>query len=171
MKKTIFSLMISVSLFACNKAEQKEQQISENNNVTISKKGDVVSNSIEKDPKADPNEPKAEIKFEDLEFNFGEVKEGVKVRHAYKFKNTGKIPLIIKEAKASCGCTTPTVPKDPIAPGAEAEIVAEFDSKGRAGVVSKTISVFSNTNPTEVILSLKGNVKADAVPENGPRKN
>ena len=49
--------------------------------------------------------------------NFGKIKAGAKARHVFKFKNTGKEPLIIADAKASCGCTTPEWPKEPIKPG------------------------------------------------------
>ena len=63
------------------------------------------------------NLPKTTIEFEETKHNFGTIKEGEKVKHIYKFKNTGDNPLIISNAVASCGCTVPSYPKEPIPPG------------------------------------------------------
>lgn len=103
--------------------------------------------------------PKAVIKFETENYNFGTVEEGTKVKYAYKFKNEGKNPLIIESANASCGCTVPTYSKEPIPPGGTGEIVAEFDSQGRPGETNKTITVTSNTEPSTTVLNIKGFVK------------
>ena len=114
-----------------------------------------------------PTDPEklTSIQFENIEFNFGSVKEGEKVRHLYKFKNTGSKPLTIINAAASCGCTVPKWSKEPIAPGATGEIEAEFDSKGKVGAQTKTVTVTANTTPSETKLILKGEVIGD--PNNG----
>ncbi|RYZ44473.1 MAG: DUF1573 domain-containing protein, partial [Sphingobacteriales bacterium] len=69
--------------------------------------------------------PKTNIYLIDQKFDFGKVKEGEKVRHAFKFKNTGQNPLIISDAIASCGCTVPSFSKEPVLPGNDGEIMVE----------------------------------------------
>ncbi len=78
----------------------------------------------------------------------------------FKFKNTGKEPLILTNVKASCGCTTPQWPREPIMPGQEASIKAVYNSKGRPGNFNKSITVTSNDSeaPTQV-LYISGMVK------------
>lgn len=85
--------------------------------------------------------------------------EGAHVVHVFKFKNTGTEPLIISNARGSCGCTVPTWPKDPIAPGASGEVKVDFDTAGKPGNQSKRITVIANTNPTETYLTIQGIVR------------
>lgn len=88
--------------------------------------------------------PKTVISFDDTKYSFGTVKDGEKVKHAYHFTNTGNHPLLISNAVASCGCTVPSYPKEPIAPGSGGEIVVEFNSKNRKGHQQKNVLVYSN---------------------------
>lgn len=80
--------------------------------------------------------------------NLAKVKEGAMVEVTFRFRNTGTRPLVVASATASCGCTVPTKPEEPIAPGAEGTIVAKFDSKGRPGENRKSVYVDANTKPT-----------------------
>lgn len=101
-----------------------------------------------------------EISFDEMEYDFGKVKEGEQVRHVYKFKNTGDKSLILINVKGSCGCTVPEDwPKNPIEPGGTGEISVVFDSQDRVGNVRKNVRVEANTNPTMNILSLTGVVE------------
>ena len=84
-----------------------------------------------------PSGPTTSIAFEETDFDFGTVNDGEKVKHTYKFKNTGNEPLIIASAKGSCGCTVPKWPSEPIAPGQSGVIDVEFDSKGKPGKQAK----------------------------------
>ncbi len=79
--------------------------------------------------------------------DMGKVKEGEQVKVSFRFKNTGDRPLVIANATASCGCTTPEKPDEPIAPGAEGTIKASFNSKGRKDMNRKQIYVDANTKP------------------------
>jgi len=97
--------------------------------------------------------------FSESVFDFGEVESGDVVEHTYLFKNTGEGPLLISNATASCGCTVPSWPKDPIEAGADGEIKVRFDSKGKSGIQSKTVTIISNTQPNKTTLTLKGMVK------------
>ena len=114
---------------------------------------------------AAPSGPITSVQFEETTYNFGTVKDGDKVKHVYKFKNTGKAPLIISDAKGSCGCTVPDWPREPIAPGASAEIKIDFDSKGKGSddgsKQTKRVTVTANTNPAQTYLTISGVVKKD----------
>ena len=91
-----------------------------------------------------PTGPTTTMSFEHNDFDFGSVKEGEKVKHTYKFKNTGSEPLIISSAKGSCGCTVPKWPSEPIAPGASGVIDVEFDSKGKPGKQTKSCLLYTS---------------------------
>lgn len=99
-----------------------------------------------------------EISFEMTEYNFGTVKKGSDMKCEFKFKNTGKSPLILNNVKASCGCTTPTWPKEPIAPGKSSAIKVEYDSK-RVGPFTKSITITSNAKTPTVDITIKGEVE------------
>lgn len=94
----------------------------------------------------------------DKEFNFGKVSDGEKVEFNYRFKNTGTKPLVVTGTSASCGCTIPEKPEQPILPGATGFIKIVFNSKGRVGTAHKTITVTANTIPPFPELLLTGEV-------------
>lgn len=85
------------------------------------------------------------LQFKDTVHNFGVIREGEKVEHTFSFTNGGKAPLLISSANASCGCTVPDFPREPIAPGKDGIIRVTFDSKGKPGLQEKTITVSANT--------------------------
>jgi hypothetical protein len=87
------------------------------------------------------------IKFESPKADLGLIIEGEKVKHIFRFKNTGNSDLIINKVTASCGCTVPSWDKEPIPPGGEGEIEVVFNSSGRSGLQRKTVSVNTNTQP------------------------
>ena len=77
---------------------------------------------------------KAEITFEKLTHDFGTIKEvDGPVSCTFKFKNTGTGMLVIYQAIASCGCTSPTFPKEPIKPGDSGEIKVTYNGAGKSG--------------------------------------
>ncbi|MES2062613.1 MAG: DUF1573 domain-containing protein [Bacteroidota bacterium] len=98
------------------------------------------------------------MKFEKETHDFGKIKEGDKVTYAFKFTNTGKSPLIIKDAVATCGCTKPEWPKTPIQPGANGEIQVTFNSAAKSGLQDKQITVTANTVPAQSMVHLIGEV-------------
>ncbi|WEK20578.1 MAG: DUF1573 domain-containing protein [Candidatus Pedobacter colombiensis] len=101
----------------------------------------------------------AVMSFEKGEYDFGKITQGEKVSYSYKFKNVGKSPLIILNATATCGCTVPEVPKEPIKPGDEGEIKVLFNSTSKSGMQDKVITVTSNAEPHIATLHLVGEVK------------
>ncbi|ETN97007.1 Protein of unknown function [Zhouia amylolytica] len=92
--------------------------------------------------------------FEKTEHDFGNIVQGTPVETKFKFTNTGDAPLIITDAKSSCGCTVPEKPKDPIAPGETGELLVKFNGSG-SNQVTKTITVTANTANGNETLRIK----------------
>ena len=103
-------------------------------------------------------ENKAEITFEKLIHDFGTIKEADgPVSCTFKFKNTGTGMLVIYQAIASCGCPSPTYPKEPIKPGTEGEIKVTYNGTGKApGKFDKVITLRTNTKDEIIRLKVKG---------------
>src|SRR5687767_14354816 len=80
-------------------------------------------------PDVDPNAPM--IKFDIDTYGFDSIVQGDTVKYTFKFKNTGKAPLLITDVQVQCGCTQPTYSKEPIAPGKTGTIYVEFRSAGK----------------------------------------
>lgn len=101
------------------------------------------------------------IQFREESFDFGTVKEaGGPVTHEFMFTNNSDRPVKILSANASCGCTTPSWSKDPVAPGKTGYIQARFDPKGRPGFFTKSVTVTTDYEATPIILQIKGQVNA-----------
>lgn len=98
------------------------------------------------------------VQLIDSLYDFGKVTDGEKVEFSFRFKNTGKNPLIVSNATASCGCTVPEKPEQPIKPGEMGFIKVAFDSKGRPGAAHKEVFVTSNAYPVFPTLAIKGEV-------------
>jgi len=96
----------------------------------------------------------------DAVYDFGDIKESDgSVSHIFTVLNNGELPLVITRVLASCGCTTPDWSKEPIAPGKTGEIKVTYDTAGRPGPFTKTISVYSNGKTGNYVLTIKGDVK------------
>lgn len=80
--------------------------------------------------------------------DLGSINEGQKLQISFHLKNTGTAPLVLQSVVPGCGCTLADYPKEPIAPGKEADITASFDSQGREGQQHKEITVTANTKET-----------------------
>ena len=92
--------------------------------------------------------PEPVIKFDDLNYDFGAVKQGENLEHVFKFTNSGKGTLVINSVQPSCGCTGVVMDeKKEFAEGEAGEIKITFNTQGRQGVNTKTVSV--NTNDPE----------------------
>lgn len=102
------------------------------------------------------------MKFETLDHDFGTISQGERVSTNFKFKNTGGTDLVISEAHGSCGCTVPDYPRKPIPPGGEDVIKVEFNSEGKKGQQEKTVTLTTNCEPPNIILTITSNV---VVPE------
>lgn len=115
-------------------------------------------------PKADekkPSFPPTTMKFDKMQHDFGDVERESKSTTMFTFTNTGSEPLVIENAKGSCGCTVPKWPKDPILPGKSGEMEVTFDSGKKKGLQNKTVTVTANTMPATTKLTIKANVLVD----------
>jgi len=105
--------------------------------------------------------------------DFGTLKEGPSAEYTFEFKNTGKQPLIITNASASCGCTVPEWPKEPILPGKMGKLKVTFNTAGKAGQpFTKTVYINSNaaSDKDRYEIYIKGNVAANTAAA-APAKN
>jgi hypothetical protein len=94
----------------------------------------------------------AKIEFNKEVHDYGNIKYGGEPYCSFEFKNTGDEPLIISNAKGSCGCTVPEYPKTPIKVGKTGNIKVSFDSTGKHGETSKTVTLLCNTKEGNKIL-------------------
>ncbi len=97
----------------------------------------------------------AKIEFKTNVIDYGTIEKGADGVRIFEFTNTGDAPLIITNAKSTCGCTVPKWPKDPIMPGESGEIAVKYDTK-RVNPIRKTITVFSNADTPTIALKIKG---------------
>tara|TARA_B100000767_G_C19659151_1_gene490213 strand:- start:217 stop:684 length:468 start_codon:yes stop_codon:yes gene_type:complete len=104
----------------------------------------------------------ASISFDKKEYDFGTVNEGDIVETSYLVTNSGKTDLVITNAQASCGCTVPVWPKNPIKPGATGEVKVKFNTSGKPNRQQKTITLTTNTESGREVLTLKGSVTPKA---------
>jgi hypothetical protein len=99
------------------------------------------------------------ITFKETEFDFGDIKQGEKVEHTFEFTNTGEADLLISTARASCGCTVPEFTEEAVKPGKSGKIKVTFNSAGKKGPTTKTITVVCNTANENEILTIKTNIQ------------
>jgi hypothetical protein len=164
-------MMASLALTSCQ--SDKASKVEEKAEATLGSATPAASPAATTEVAAKPAEavpagPTTTIKFDESSYDFGVITDGDKVRHTFKFTNTGKEPLIISNCKGSCGCTVPQCPKDPIAPGANGEITIEYNSRGKSkgGPAEgkpdqKFVNVTANTDPGSTRLTIKAMVKPD----------
>ena len=98
------------------------------------------------------------ISFKENSIDFGDIVQGKKVEHTFVLTNTGKQPLIISNVAATCGCTVPSWPKEPVAPGKSAEIKVSFNSTGKVGKQNSVVRIYSNASEPIEKVSLISNV-------------
>lgn len=144
MKKIILSLACVAILASCSNQEPKQATTTES---------ETVATASETSPADAPV-----FKFVKESFDFGQITMGEKVSYDFEFTNIGKSPLIITSATATCGCTVPEFPKEPVAPGAEGVVRVVFDSAGKLGMQNKVVTITANTVPETTELNILGNV-------------
>jgi uncharacterized protein (DUF58 family) len=101
----------------------------------------------------------AKLEFEKEVHDYGTLKQGEPAVYEFKFTNTGNEPLVISNARGSCGCTVPDWPRQPIAPGKSAVIKVKYDSN-RLGPINKSVTIQSNAiNEPNKVIRIKGNIE------------
>lgn len=153
--KISLSLLASVLilLWSCSGSQNGGN---ENNNITP----EVVNNPATAEADAPDAAAVPVFEFEKDNHEFGEIVDGEVVSYTFKFKNTGNAPLVISSASASCGCTVPEFTKDPVQPGQEGAVSVSFDSKGKSGMTSKTVTLIANTIPNTKVLTVSADIQS-----------
>ncbi len=163
MKKLNYLWMIVavIAISSCG-ASEKDKQIAELEGrlaaLESSKPTPTAVTNPNPEPEVKPDGPLPSINWAIEEHDFGTITDGDIVEHTFKFTNTGEAPLIISNAKATCGCTVPNWPKEPIPVGGEGEILVRFNSRNKTGNQSKTITVTANTYPSDNKVRIRANV-------------
>ena len=165
MKKSILSLLI-VFAFSLVSAQTKfpNKEITQQQKIEIKTKvnPEVLGDAIIQEDKIN-----ATIDFVSKVVDYGVIDYNADGARKFVFTNNGTEPLLIKNAKGSCGCTVPTWPREAIAPGTTAEIGVKY-ATNRVGKFTKTITLTTNASKKPVILTVKGEVnpapKEETVP-------
>ncbi len=135
-----------------NQSKKLVQEIKADGKISNS---DIIRNPITADGPLDTINV-AKMSFLENKYEFGTVKEGDEVKHTFTFENTGKAPLLISDARSTCGCTVPKWPKTPIPPGGKGEINVVFKTKGKQNKQQKPVTISANTYPPQTVIYLSG---------------
>lgn len=163
----MFAFVMVLALASCKDDKVKTASTAEAAPAvaTNNKANALKNNAATKPVPAVPTGPTTSINFPQSTFNFGEIMDGEKVEHIFEFTNSGNEPLVIADAKGSCGCTVPVWPKEPIKPGEKGEIKVVYNSKGKGKVggksETKTVTIKANTDPVETRIIIKGIVNKE----------
>ena len=115
-----------------------------------------------------PDPDAGSFKFKEETHDYGEVPEGPLAETDFEFKNVGKKPINITEAHGSCGCTVPSWPHEPIAPGKKGVIHVAYTTQGRQGMIMKDVTINSDAQQSPMVLHIRGTVKPKPVPAASP---
>jgi hypothetical protein len=99
-----------------------------------------------------------EIVFKEYEHDFGKVSEGEKISYVFTFENKGTSDIVITSASTTCGCTVPKYDKKPIPPGSVGSLEVVFDTSGRSGIQTKTVTVKSNAKTPVVLVKITAEI-------------
>ena len=153
--KTFFStqhlvvFLLAAGLTSCAPRQEKEVN-TDMVNITATASGNA------------PTGKAPSMKFEKTPHDFGTISQGERVTTQFKFKNTGGSDLVISDAHGSCGCTVPDYPRKPIPPGGEDVIKVEFNSEGKSGKNEKTVTLTTNCEPPNIVLTIASDVVVPA---------
>lgn len=163
MFKNLFSFAAVLALvFTFASCQSGNDEVREAARQTVATNAPAATPAAAAPNVAVPTGPVTTVAFADNgTFDFGNVQEGEVVTHTFPFTNTGSEPLIISDAKGSCGCTVPSKPQAPIAPGETGEITVQFNSANKKGKRNQKVTVTANTNPAQTFIYLTGEVTPD----------
>lgn len=150
MKKILF-ILLPFSLLSCD--VKRKDRIADDSKTDSLK---LVQQRMAQD---EAKKNTTTVQLIDSVYHFGTITEGEKVEYNYRFKNTGKNPLVVFEAHATCGCTIPEKPEKPIPPGETGFIKVVFNSSGKKGHNEKEITVTANVPSDFFMLKLIGDIK------------
>ncbi len=146
-----------------HKHNNTEAVVAANNNDHSGHNHDAGNSSpLQITPENNPSKPAlppTTISFSKSEHDFGKVNQDTKNEYTFEFTNTGNEPLLISDAKGSCGCTVPDYPREPIAPGETGKIGVAYSPGKQKGSQQKTVTLTANTTPTTTQLIIKADVQ------------
>ena len=142
---TAILICLGMAVVACSSKQEKIDTDLINNPATPEGVDDKVARPI--------------LTFDEVEHDFGALKEGEIVSYTYTFTNTGNANLIISSVIPGCGCTVADFTKTPIRPNQKGEVAIAFNSKDKKGMQRKRVSVQANTYPAETVLWFTANVE------------
>jgi len=157
-KINLFLFSIIIILSACQSEKTSEKSIEEIRNSDLVGNAAIIRNPVSADEVTDTVNV-AKIEFEETIYEFGEVEAGEIVAHTFNFTNTGKVPLLISNARSTCGCTVPDWPQELIHPGEKGKIKVRFNTKNMLRAQKKPVTVVANTYPSETKVYLSGFVR------------
>ncbi len=114
-------------------------------------------NIVSNEPFVD-SKPSTSVVFDTYDHDFGDINQDTENEKIFAFKNTGSEPLVITNAKGSCGCTVPEYPKNPIAPGETGEIRVVYSPGKQQYKQTKSVTITANTEPPTTVLKVYANV-------------
>lgn len=109
-----------------------------------------------------PSGPPTNVEFDKMEHDFGTIEQNTTNPYVFTFTNTGNEPLIISDAKGSCGCTVPEYPRQPVMPGEKGEIKVVYSPGTQKNMQTKSVTITANTEPSTTVLRIKANVNPGA---------
>jgi len=151
--------VLFAGILACQPEKAAQEGIQEIPAKGKIRNSDLIRNPVTADGVGDVSQM-AKIAFEEEEYDFGKLKEGAVVNHAFSFTNVGEIPLVITSCRSSCGCTIPKWPREPIAPGKSGVINVRFNTENKKGDQNKPITITANTFPADTKIFIKGSIEA-----------
>ncbi len=158
MRKLFFTFLIAGLLTNCTSTEESGEKRLEEVKTSGNEIADIIRNPVTANGVEDSINV-AKMQFEKDTFFFGTVKEGKVVNHRFTFTNAGEVPLLIHDARSTCGCTIPKWPKNPIAPGEKGTINVKFNTENKGGYQHKPVTILANTYPNSTVVHIVGEVK------------
>ncbi len=157
-----------LALFSCGgDAETTEATVNTGEQSSLVANTNPENGNVENTSNPTTTKKTTTIEYMETDHDFGKVMYPSENMHTFKFKNTGNVPLVIESATASCGCTIPNKPEEPIMPGEFGELDVIFRPKeGQMGqLVTKKVTVTANTSPEQTYLQIKGTVLGSILSE------
>jgi len=136
--------LLTISFTSCKKDASKKVDEEK------AQKAEEKAQEVSKFPK---------MSFEEEVYDFGTITAGETVEHEFTFENTGDAPLVISNAKASCGCTVPNWTKEPVQPGETGNMLVKFNSRGKKNQQNKMVRITANTEKGTETIRIKAFVE------------
>lgn len=139
--------------------DNNKTKVSLNERERLAQKKDAMDPLKTTSSEKKPSGPITSMEFAETEHDFGTISQDSENTKVFSFTNTGTEPLIIENAKGSCGCTVPEYPKEPIPPGEKGEIKVVYKPGKQKNQQTKNVTITANTVPEKSILTIRANVE------------